>query len=37
MRLDNYGRILGMDLSKRTSKVCILTKERNFEDRTVVS
>lgn len=36
MRLDNYGRILGMDLSKRTSKICILTKEKNFEDRTIV-
>ena len=29
-------RIHGLDLSKRTFKSCVLTADRNFEDRTVI-
>ena len=29
-------RIHGLDLSKRTFKCCVLTADRNFEDRTVI-
>ena len=36
MRLDGYERILGLDLSKRTFKACILSRDRNFEDRTII-
>lgn len=30
-----YGRIIGLDLAKKTMKGCMLTKERNFEDRRI--
>lgn len=30
------ARILGLDLSKKTFKACVLTRERNFEDRSVI-
>ncbi len=36
MRLDGYERILGLDLSKRTFKACILSRDRNFEDRKII-
>lgn len=37
MNTDGYDRIIGMDLSKRTFKACILTKGKNFEDRKIAS
>ncbi len=37
MNTDGYDRIIGMDLSKRTFKACILTKGNNFEDRKIAS
>lgn len=36
-RLEGFDRIIGMDLSKRTFKACVLTREKNFEDRNVFS
>ena len=36
-KLEGFDRIIGMDLSKRTYKACVLTRERNFEDRKVLS
>ena len=36
-KLEGFDRIIGMDLSKRTYKACVLTRERNFEDRKVFS
>ena len=36
-KLEDFDRIIGMDLSKRTYKACVLTRERNFEDRKVLS
>ena len=36
-KLEDFDRIIGMDLSKRTYKACVLTRERNFEDRKVFS
>lgn len=32
-----YERIIGLDLAKRTFKGCILTKEKNFEDRKIIT
>ena len=29
-KLEDFDRIIGMDLSKRTYKACVLTRERNF-------
>ena len=36
-KLEGFDRIIEMDLSKRTYKACVLTRERNFEDRKVFS
>ena len=36
-KLDGFDRIIGMDLSKRTFKACVLTREKNFEDRNIIS
>ena len=30
-----YDRIIGLDLAKKTLKGCVLTKDRNFEDRRI--
>lgn len=37
MKTDGFDRIIGMDLSKRTFKACILTQGKNFEDRKIES
>jgi len=37
MKTDGFDRIIGMDLSKRTFKACILTRGKNFEDRKIES
>ena len=36
-KLEGFDRIIGMDLSKRTFKACLLTREKNFEDRKIFS
>ena len=34
-KLEGFDRIIGMDLSKRTFKACVLTRGKNFEDRKI--
>ena len=36
-KLEGFDRIIGMDLSKRTFKACVLTRGKNFEDRKIFS
>ena len=36
-KLEGFDRIIGMDLSKRTFKACVLTRDKNFEDRKIFS
>ncbi len=36
-KLEVFDRIIGMDLSKRTFKACVLTRGKNFEDRKIFS
>ena len=35
--IGRFSRIIGLDLAKKTFKGCILTKEKNFEDRKVIT
>ena len=35
--IERYGRIIGLDLSKKTFKGCVLTREKNFEDRNIIT
>ena len=32
-----FRRIIGLDLAKKTLKGCILTEEKNFEDRRIIT
>ena len=36
-KLEGFDRIIGMDLSKRTFRACVLTRGKNFEDRKIFS
>ena len=35
--IGGFGRIIGLDLAKKTYKGCILTQEKNFEDRRIIT
>ncbi len=35
--IGRFSRIIGLDLAKKTFKGCILTKEKNFEDRKIIT
>ena len=35
--IGQFSRIIGLDLAKKTFKGCILTEEKNFEDRRIIT
>ena len=35
--IGGFSRIIGPDLAKKTFKGCILTREKNFEDRKIIT
>ena len=35
--IGKFHRIIGLDLAKKTYKGCILTQEKNFEDRRIIT
>ena len=35
--IGRFGRIIGPNLAKKTFKGCILTEEKNFEDRKIIT
>ena len=35
--IGRISRIIGLDLAKKTFKGCILTEEKNFEDRKIIT